>query len=655
MGNDALVIFDPQAEQAVIGSVLIDDSTLTVTSRHIDASSFHLEKLAWIYQAMIDMQAKSLPVDMVTICDELARRNQLVEVGGSAYVMDLINAVPTAIHAEHYAKIVARDKLRREIALNGSRQAQLAWEETDEDKLISGAINLTIEATKRKNSSDPVPLSEILPKVVADAVAASKGVKPASLVVTGMASIDRTLGPMRGKNTYIVAARPGVGKSSLALAIAIHAAKKQGKKVAVFSMEMDKEEWVRRGLSAEVDRSATDIYLGNLGDLQEFHRGADRLSTPNLFIDDTPSLTPEALYVKADRVQKLYGLDLVIVDYIQLMQGEKLSRDRRVEVDAISRASKLMAMRLSIPVMNVAQLSRAVEMRSDPEPQLSDLREAGGLENDATGVVFLWREKDLQTEGQRYEVNWSVAKNRFGATGKGTVNFIPHLTQFVDVAPEPTPEESATYRSNLMQRCKALPNLSWQTWELGSGNEAMRRKVLLHRVQNDVVTALLNNQWVVFHGKPGVGKSLMARIVQTELIRAHGIPATYVNWRTLTIEVQRSWKDDTTNENQLREPLEAPVVIVDELDVNRLQNGQALWQAEQLYDLFDGSMALENAGKRRPLLLVLHMTPAQFAAELAKDNYGATGKSAANRLMTRSNLCVVDFAGISSWQEEPRF
>ena len=655
MGNDALVIFDPQAEQAVIGSVLIDDSTLTVTSRHIDASSFHLEKLAWIYQAMIDMQAKSLPVDMVTICDELARRNQLVEVGGSAYVMDLINAVPTAIHAEHYAKIVARDKLRREIALNGSRQAQLAWEETDEDKLISGAINLTIEATKRKNSSDPVPLSEILPKVVADAVAASKGVKPASLVVTGMASIDKTLGPMRGKNTYIVAARPGVGKSSLALAIAIHAAKKQGKKVAVFSMEMDKEEWVRRGLSAEVDRSATDIYLGNLGDLQEFHRGADRLSTPNLFIDDTPSLTPEALYVKADRVQKLYGLDLVIVDYIQLMQGEKLSRDRRVEVDAISRASKLMAMRLSIPVMNVAQLSRAVEMRSDPEPQLSDLREAGGLENDATGVVFLWREKDLQTEGQRYEVNWSVAKNRFGATGKGTVNFIPHLTQFVDVAPEPTPEESATYRSNLMQRCKALPNLSWQTWELGSGNEAMRRKVLLHRVQNDVVTALLNNQWVVFHGKPGVGKSLMARIVQTELIRAHGIPATYVNWRTLTIEVQRSWKDDTTNENQLREPLEAPVVIVDELDVNRLQNGQALWQAEQLYDLFDGSMALENAGKRRPLLLVLHMTPAQFAAELAKDNYGATGKSAANRLMTRSNLCVVDFAGISSWQEEPRF
>ena len=655
MGNDALVIFDPQAEQAVIGSVLIDDSTLTVTSRHIDASSFHLEKLAWIYQAMIDMQAKSLPVDMVTICDELARRNQLVEVGGSAYVMDLINAVPTAIHAEHYAKIVARDKLRREIALNGSRQAQLAWEETDEDKLISGAINLTIEATKRKNSSDPVPLSEILPKVVADAVAASKGVKPASLVVTGMASIDKTLGPMRGKNTYIVAARPGVGKSSLALAIAIHAAKKQGKKVAVFSMEMDKEEWVRRGLSAEVDRSATDIYLGNLGDLQEFHRGADRLSTPNLFIDDTPSLTPEALYVKADRVQKLYGLDLVIVDYIQLMQGEKLSRDRRVEVDAISRASKLMAMRLSIPVMNVAQLSRAVEMRSDPEPQLSDLREAGGLENDATGVVFLWRERDLQTEGQRYEVNWSVAKNRFGATGKGTVNFIPHLTQFVDVAPEPTPEESATYRSNLMQRCKALPNLSWQTWELGSGNEAMRRKVLLHRVQNDVVTALLNNQWVVFYGKPGVGKSLMARIVQTELIRAHGIPATYVNWRTLTIEVQRSWKDDTTNENQLREPLEAPVVIVDELDVNRLQNGQALWQAEQLYDLFDGSMALENAGKRRPLLLVLHMTPAQFAAELAKDNYGATGKSAANRLMTRSNLCVVDFAGISSWQEEPRF
>ena len=212
-------------------------------------------------------------------------------------------------------------------------------------------------------------------------------------------------------------------------------------------------------------------------------------------------------------------------------------------------------------------------------------------------------EKDLQTEGQRYEVNWSVAKNRFGATGKGTVNFIPHLTQFVDVAPEPTPEESATYRSNLMQRCKAPPNLSWQTWELGSGNEAMRR-----RFSCTVYRTMLSQRCSTTSGlsstaSPVLAKSLMARIVQTELIRAHGIPATYVNWRTLTIEVQRSWKDDTTNENQLREPLEAPVVIVDELDVNRLQNGQALWQAEQLYDLFDGSMALENAGKRRPLLL----------------------------------------------------
>ena len=652
---DSLIIVDPQAEQTVIASAIINPQSLLTSTRHITEKSFHNEKLAWICKALLDMQAMAAPITIDTVSRELENRKQLTEIGGWAYLNDLSGSVPLDTDVEYWAKIVARDALRREIQLAASRMAQLAWDETDPDKIISGAVNLTVDATRHTGSSDPVPLSEILPKVVADAVAASKGVKPASLVVTGMASIDRTLGPMRGKNTYIVAARPGVGKSSLALAIAIHAAKKQGKKVAVFSMEMDKEEWVRRGLSAEVDRSATDIYLGNLGDLQEFHRGADRLSTPNLFIDDTPSLTPEALYVKADRVQKLYGLDLVIVDYIQLMQGEKLSRDRRVEVDAISRASKLMAMRLSIPVMNVAQLSRAVEMRSDPEPQLSDLREAGGLENDATGVVFLWREKDLQTEGQRYEVNWSVAKNRFGATGKGTVNFIPHLTQFVDVAPEPTPEESATYRSNLMQRCKALPNLSWQTWELGSGNEAMRRKVLLHRVQNDVVTALLNNQWVVFYGKPGVGKSLMARIVQTELIRAHGIPATYVNWRTLTIEVQRSWKDDTTNENQLREPLEAPVVIVDELDVNRLQNGQALWQAEQLYDLFDGSMALENAGKRRPLLLVLHMTPAQFAAELAKDNYGATGKSAANRLMTRSNLCVVDFAGISSWQEEPRF
>ena len=652
---DNLIIVDPQAEQTVIAAALVNSNALLTTTRHITEKSFHNERLAWIHKAMLDMQSNGVPITIDTVSREPEYRKQLTDMGGWAYLNDLANSVPLDTDVEYWAKIVARDALRRELQLAASRMAQLAWDETDPDKLIASAVSLTVDATRHTGSSDPVPLSEILPQVVESAVAASKGIKPTSLVNTGMASIDRTLGPMRGKNTYIVAARPGVGKSSLALAIAIHAARKQGKRVSVFSMEMDKEEWVRRALSIEVDRSATDIYLGNLGDLQEFYRGAERLSTPNLFIDDTASLSPEALFVKADRVQKLFGLDLVVVDYIQLMQGQKLARDRRVEVDAISRASKMMAMQLNIPVINVAQLNRSVEQRSDPEPQLSDLREAGGLENDATGVVFLWRDKDLVTEQQRYEVNWSVSKNRFGAVGKGKVHFIPRLTQFVDEAPEPTAEESAAYRAELMQRCNALPSLSWQNWQLGERTEAQRRRVILHRVQQEAIPALLRNQWVVFYGKPGVGKSLMARIVQTELIRQHGIPATYVNWRTLTIEVQRSWKDDAINENQLRKPLEAPVVIVDELDVNRLQNGQALWQAEQLYDLFDTSMGLENAGKRRPLLLVLHSTPAQFATELAKDAYGATGKSAASRLMTRSNLCVVDFAGISSWQEEPRF
>lgn len=646
---DSFIIANPDAEQGVLGCILIDEGALAVANHYITASDFNSEKEAWIFQAMLDMQQKGMMVSIETVCDELATRKQLTEIGGMAYVMDLINATPSSIYAESFAKIVARDSLRRSLVRAAGQMAQLAYDKTDVGELISGAIAVTSQATRHKSSSEPAPFNDILQDVTRDALAAHSGRKPSGLIDIGMASISPVLGPLRPKNTYIIAARPGVGKSSLALAVAINAAKRQGRRVAVFSMEMDKQEWVRRALSVEVGVSATDIYLGNLGDIEEFHRAVGRASNPNLFIDDTPGLTPQLLYSKADRLQQMYGLDLVIVDYIQLMHEGKMSRDRRVEMDMISRESKLMSSQLYIPVINVAQLSRAVEQRQDKEPVLSDLRETGALEQDATAVLFLWRDSGLQPEGQRYEVNWKVDKNRMGALGKGKINFIPYLTQFVDTAPAPTEQESQQYRRDMAFRCKAL-DMSWADWD----TKDEQRSRVLKSVRDVAIPALMSNKWVIFHGRSGVGKSHMARIVQAELIRSHGMPATYVNWRILTEEVRRSWNDENGNENLIREPLTAPVVIVDELDINRLENGKATWQAEQLYDLFDSSMALENANVRRPLLLIMHVPPKEFANQLAT-KYGDTGISAANRLMMRSGACTIDFSNVPPWKEKPNF
>lgn len=646
---NSFVISNPDAERGVLGCILIHEGALAVANRYITADDFFTEKNAWIFQAMLDIQQRRAMISIETVCDELTSRKQLAEIGGTSYVMDLINATPSPAYAESFAKIVARDSLRRGLVRAAGQMAQLAYDKTDISELISGAIAVTSEATRHKSSSEPLPFDDILQDVTRDALAAHSGRKPSGLISIGMASISPVLGPLRPKNTYIIAARPGVGKSSLALAIAIHAAKKQNKRVAVFSMEMDKQEWVRRALSVEVGVSATDIYLGNLGDIEEFHRAVDRVANPNLFIDDTPGLTPQLLYSKADRLQQMHGLDLVIVDYIQLMHEGKMSRDRRVEMDMISRESKLMSANLNIPVINVAQLSRAVEQRQDKEPVLSDLRETGALEQDATAVLFLWRDSGLQPEGKRYEVNWKIDKNRMGAFGKGTINFIPHLTQFVDNAPEPTEQESRQYRQDMALRCKAI-NMSWQDWN----TQDEQRSRVLNAVRNVAIPALMNNKWVIFYGRSGVGKSHMARIVQAELIHSHGMPATYVNWRTLTEEVRRSWNDDASNESLIREPLTAPVVIVDELDISRLETGKAAWQAEQLYDLFDSSMALENANVRRPLLLIMHVPLKEFANQLAT-KYGDTGISAANRLMMRSGACTIDFSNVPPWKEKPNF
>ena len=643
------VIANTEAEEALLGSILIDPQALHVATKYVEADDFYTVKHQWLFEAL---QSVETP-DIVTVCDYLSEQKRLVEAGGEAWVMDMLNAVPTSTNAEEYAKLIARDSLRRKVVLGASRLAQLAYEETDPEKLLSNAATIVRETTKRAQRSDPKPLSEIIPVVAKNALSASQRPRQ-DLIYTGLSSIDKVFGPMLSGHTYIIAARTGVGKSSLGLGLALYNSIREKKYGLYFSLEMPDEDLGRRALSPEVNKSAIDILLGNIGDLQEFEKGVSRTSTPYLYIDSSSGQTADTIFQKAKRMQELIGLDYVIIDYIQLVSDP--SREKRIQVANVSRATKAIAAELNIPVINIAQLNREITKRG-AEPLDTDLAEADALAQDASGILALWEESNIKPEGQRYEINWKTLKNRnFGRFGKGKVHFIPHLTQFVDEAPLPTKEERNTYRDALLVQCNA-ERLTWNDWLFGNSlnRRDEQRARVLRSVQDIAMPALLNNRWVVLWSSGyGAGKSHMARIMQSRLILDHGFPTTMINWRTLTKDIQQSWNTNPGQEEVLREPLKAHCVIVDELDLVRASNGSGQWYIEQLYDLFDASMALERSGTRRPLVLIMHQSPTDFATKLT--TFGDIGKSAANRILNRAGMMAIDFSAIPSWiTEKPQF
>lgn len=660
-----LVIYNEDAERDILASILIDPSQLYVVEKHIEPSSFYNEKYRWIYEAILGVRKAGFTPSIITIPDYLEQNKQLAEIGGTAELMEIASSLGSPIYAEESAKIVARDALRRALVLAAGRITQLAYQETDEEKIVSSASSLIYEATANKTSNDPKPVSEILPEVMKQALTAKQ--RPREFLYMGLASIDKAVGPLLKGNTYIIAARPGIGKSSLALTLARNVARQEFYAL-YFTMEMENEELVRRLVSPEANVSALDIFLGNIGDHRDFERAVARTSTPYLWIDDTSGLTPSKLFHKAQRMQRFVGLDLVIVDYIQLMDDDSSKNNRREIVDKISRQTKEMSKELGVPVINVAQLNREVDKRGDNEPVLSDLREAGGLENDASVVLFLWKDKAIPLEGERHKINWKLAKHRQGRQeARGTVQFIPHLTQFIDELPQPTESEKVNYRQQLLKDCDAM-SFSWNNWltkdDINKHNAA-REKVLTD-VQSLAMPAILNNQWVVLYAQPekqrdgstrggfGNGKSYMARIMQARLILDHGIPTRIINWRLFTEQIKQSWNNKEISEVGIRQQLNTHCVIIDELDLVRAGNGYGQWYIEQLYDLFDVSMALERDGKRRPLVLILHKSPSDFAIQLAQF-YGEQGKSAASRLMNRSGLVGVDFSNVPSWVTEKPF
>lgn len=422
------------AEEAVLGSILIDPEAIFRVSSFLKREDFYIVKNQWVWEACLALHERREPIDPVTLGRELEARGQLAEVGGLAYIQQLVNVVPTAIHAEGYGRIVERTALRRRLLAAASEIAQLAYDEAEEiDETIDAAEQALFGVSQRRISRDMRPIADVI-RDYYDRIEYLYEHRGEPLgIPTGFVDLDKLLGGLQRSDLIIVAARPGVGKTSLMLNMALSAARRFHQRVAIFSLEMSNEQIVQRLVSGETGIDSQRLRLGMLEEDEWplFVQATSALSETQVFVDDTPSISALQLRTKARRLHAEHGLDLIIIDYLQLMTGDNRSENRVQEISYLSRSLKGLARELSVPVLVASQLSRAVEQRSDKRPVLSDLRESGSIEQDADIVMFIYRDDVYDEDSERRNVaELIVAKHRNGPTGTVELYFQKNLTQF---------------------------------------------------------------------------------------------------------------------------------------------------------------------------------------------------------------------------------
>jgi replicative DNA helicase len=363
----------------------------------------------------------------------------LEEVGGPAYITDLISGTPSAMYVDHYARIVERTALLRRLISAAGQIAELAYDDNQEvDDVIDKAETLIFGVSEALIHRDLMPIRAIMSQVVDHIDFLARNQDTLMGVPTGFTFLDRLLGGLQKSDLIILAARPAMGKTSLALNVAQNAAKRYGARVGVFSLEMSNEQLVQRLLSMETGIDSHRLRLGQVHDDEWpiLLEAANLLANTAIFIDDTPAATVNEIRTKCRRLYAEHGLDLVLIDYMQLMSGTSSGREanRQQEISFISRSLKGLARELNVPVIALSQLSRAVESRSDKRPMLSDLRESGSIEQDADVVLFIYREDYYIEDTDRQNIaDIIVAKHRHGSTGTVSLYFRKELTQFRDL------------------------------------------------------------------------------------------------------------------------------------------------------------------------------------------------------------------------------
>lgn len=375
-----------EAEQAVLGSLLIDPDAIVKVSTTLRDVDFYREPHQWIFGALLALHERREPADFVTLVDELERNEQLEEIGGPAYITQLINSTPTAIYVDHYARIVERTATLRRLIGAANQIAELAYDESHEvNEVVDRAEGIIFGVSESRIHRDLTPVSLVLDEVVDQIDFLARNQNRLMGVPTGFVLLDKMLGGFQKSDLIIVAGRPGMGKSSLGLSVAQNAARRHNARVAIFSLEMSSEQIVQRLLSIE---TAIDSHRLRMGQIDEEEwpvlvEAANTLAGTSIFIDDTPSASVLEIRTKARRLYAERGVDLIVVDYMQLMSGGgsggPRGENRQQEISFISRSLKGLARELNVPIIALSQLSRAVETRANNKPVLSDLRESGCL------------------------------------------------------------------------------------------------------------------------------------------------------------------------------------------------------------------------------------------------------------------------------------
>ena len=451
-----------EAEQSVIGAMLIDKNAVSVVTEKLMPEDFYRQAHQVIYSAMLTLHSKNEPIDMITLIDELKKMNKLDDVGGVSYVTLLANIVPTAANAKFHAQIVEEKSVLRQLVEGGTAIAAMGYDGSEDVRDIMDQAEKTIlQISNRKGGTDFAAISDVLTETINHIQIVLDSKQAITGVATGFVDLDNLTAGLHPSDFIILAARPSMGKTALALNITQNVAirgSREGepkKRVAFFSLEMSREQLAQRMICTEANVSKQDLHPGKAAaeggkiteeELQNkksavmsrIWKAADKLVNSSVYIDDTPGLTIQEMRSKVRRLKSEGSVDLIVIDYLQLMQAPNVknnSENRQREVSEISRGLKAMAREMNVPVLALSQLSRSVETRQVKKPMLSDLRESGSLEQDADIVMFLYREDYYKKNdaAPTHLTELIVAKHRNGPTGKVNLFFKNDCTRFISL------------------------------------------------------------------------------------------------------------------------------------------------------------------------------------------------------------------------------
>jgi replicative DNA helicase len=452
MISDNLPPHDIEAEKAVLGSMLIDSEGIFKIATFLAPEDFFNPENQFVYEACFSLYQRNEGINQITVARELVQKERLEEVGGAAYLSHLVSSVPTSLHIEYYAQIVSRLAIMRRLISAGSQITALGFEgDAEVDVALGKAEDVLFKVRQRRIRQDFVPIKQILGQYFEEAGPVESRGEAIPHVLTYFTAVDDILGGLQRSDLIILGARPSAGKTSLALNIARNTAVNQKACVALFSLEMSRQAVVQRLLANEANVDSKSVRLGLYTEREErrIMEASGTLSELPIYIDDSPQMRVVEMRSKAKRLDFERTVDLVIVDYLQLIQGAARSESRVQELSEITRSLKALAREINAPVLAVSQLSRAVEWRASHKPQLSDLRDSGSIEQDADVVVFISRDemyfdedewkKTHDIEAEPYPKGIAdviVAKHRNGPTGEVKLRFISKTAKFDDLESE---------------------------------------------------------------------------------------------------------------------------------------------------------------------------------------------------------------------------